>query len=132
MPFYLLLGIRQGSILSFRLHYTTHRLTLSDEPPSIYTLGSLAVSLTVCLAKDTIYALSNQLWQLRCNSSNVIEIEQVLLQDFDRPPDAVVFFNWGIETKDETLAIVADDRLHLFQLNPNSRLNFHNVELGQV
>ncbi|KAG1176243.1 hypothetical protein G6F70_003534 [Rhizopus microsporus] len=132
MPFYFLLGIRQGSILSFRLHYTTHRLTLSDEPPSIYTLGSLAVSLTVCLAKDTIYALSNQLWQLRCNSSNVIETEQVLLQGFDRAPDAVAFFNWGIETKDETLALVADDRLHLFQLSPNSRLNFHNVELGQT
>lgn len=132
MPLRFLVGSHQGSLLSFRIPPTGSDI-ISSEQPLIYTIGTLAVRLSPASHKDNIvYILSNQLWQLRCNSNDILKLEQILLPKFSKPIDAFAPFNCDFQSQGESVAVIADDKLHIFNLNQKGHMNTRRIMLEQV
>ncbi|KAG0749099.1 hypothetical protein G6F57_004890 [Rhizopus arrhizus] len=132
MPLRFLVGSHQGSLLSFRIPPTGSDI-ISSEQPLIYTIGTLAVRLSPASHKDNIvYILSNQLWQLRCNSNDILKLEQILLPKFSKPIDAFAPFNCDFQSQGESVAVIADDKLHIFNLNQKGHMNTRRIMLEQT
>ncbi|KAG1041169.1 hypothetical protein G6F43_012146 [Rhizopus delemar] len=132
MPLRFLVGSHQGTLLSFRIPPTGSDI-ISSEQPLIYSIGTLAVRLSPASHKDHIvYILSNQLWQLRCNNNDILKLEQILLPKFSKPIDAFTPFNCHFQSQGESVAVIADDKLHIFNLNQKGHMNTRRIMLEQT
>ncbi|CAO3696541.1 unnamed protein product [Rhizopus stolonifer] len=132
-PLRFLVGTHHGLLLSFRILPATSNKIISDEPPLIYNVGHLAVRLSSsCHRNDIAYALSSQLCQIRSNSDDTIRLEKVLLPQFNRPIDAFVSFDCGLDLSEESVAVVADGKLHVYILNQMGDINSRRIPLNQT
>ena len=134
-PYFFLVGLRQGSVLSFKMDIHTNKL-ISDDRPHLHNIGSRAVRLSpLYQCKDAVYALSEQLWKLTGSERNELEMEHILLPKFNQSVDAFTAFDCDLpllHTTGEPLAVVADDKLQIFQLGFQSQTNTFKINLGEV
>lgn len=133
-PLYFLVGLRQGSILSFKVDLKDTILT--KERPHMHNIGSRAVRLSPQYqSKNALYALSEQLWRMTCSDKNQLEMEHILLPKFSKSIDAFAPFDCDLpllHTTGEPLAVVADGKLQIFQLSLKSQTNTYKINLGEV
>jgi hypothetical protein len=134
-PLYFLIGLRQGSILSFKMDLTSNIIIL-DKRPHLHNIGSRAVRLSpIYESKSAVYALSEELWRMACSETNQLEMEHILLPKFNKSTDAFAPFDCDLpllHTTGEPLAVVADDKLHIFQLGLKGQTNTYKINLGEV
>ncbi|KAI8377233.1 mono-functional DNA-alkylating methyl methanesulfonate N-term-domain-containing protein [Choanephora cucurbitarum] len=135
-PIYLIVGLRQGDLLSFKVNdgLLMEEVLVQKKQPYLHAIGSQTVKLFSC-SRNGIYALSEQLWRLTCSDKDRIELEQVLLPRFQRSIDTIVCFDADMPLLRQTgnpLAVFADDKLHMFQLNLESKINTNKIQLGQT
>lgn len=141
-PLFLLIGLRQGSILSFQLTTSVseeddENIIFADKQPHLHKAGARAVRLSPSCHQlnHGVYALSDQLWKLTCSKRNRIEMEQILLPKFDRSIDAFTSFDCGLPTlfnTGEPLAVIADGKLQMYQLSLRSQTNTYKIHLDEV
>jgi hypothetical protein len=110
---------------------------LADKQPHLHNIGARAVRLSPSYHQlsNGVYALSDQLWKLTCSKRNRIEMEHILLPKFHRAIDAFASFNCGLPllcNTAEPLAIVADGKLQVYQLNLQGQTNTHKIQLYEV
>lgn len=134
-PYYFLVGLRQGSVLSFEVS-TDKSTIISDKRPHLHHIGSRAVRLSPQYqSKNACYALSEQLWRMTCSDRYQLEMEHILLPRFCKSINAFAPFDCDLpllHTTGEPLAIVADDKLQIFQLGLKSQINTFKINLGEV
>ncbi|KAI8354154.1 mono-functional DNA-alkylating methyl methanesulfonate N-term-domain-containing protein [Blakeslea trispora] len=133
---YIIVGLKQGDLLSFKVNDSilTEDTLIQKKQPYLHSIGSQAVKLFSSF-KNNMYALSDQLWRLSCSDKDCIELEQVLLPRFHRSIDAIACFDADMPLLCQTgdpLAVFADDKLHMFQLNLESKINTNKIHLGQM
>ncbi|KAI8072257.1 uncharacterized protein B0P05DRAFT_473866, partial [Gilbertella persicaria] len=132
-PLYFITGLRQGDLFSFKINHDPLDEAIVVKQPYSHNIGSRAVKL-LC-GHSGVYALCEQLWRLTCSIKDRIQLEQVLLPKFDRfmntiaPLDCDVPLLWNTG---ESFAVFADDRLYLFQLSLESKINTNKIYLGQT
>ncbi|KAI8087082.1 hypothetical protein BDF21DRAFT_335129, partial [Thamnidium elegans] len=133
-PLYFLLGLRQGSILSFKVDL--NNTIVFDKRPHLHNIGSRAVRLSPQYqSTDAVYALSEQLWRLTCFDTKQLEMEHILLPKFNNSIDAFAPFDCDLpllHTTGEPLAVVADGKLRIFQLGLKSQTNTYKINLGET
>jgi hypothetical protein len=137
-PLFLLVGLRQGSILSFKLNTSASEdIILADKRPHLYNIGARAVRLSPSSHRlnNGIYALSDQLWKLTCSKRNRVEMEHILLPKFERTIDAFASFDCGLPllfNTGEPLAVIVDSKLQVYQLSLSSETNTYKIHLNEV
>lgn len=133
-PFYFLVGLRQGSILSFKIDLD--KGVISDKRPHLHNIGSRAVRLSpLYQSKNAVYALSEQLWRITCSERSELVMEHILLPKFSKFIDAFAPFDCDLpllHTTGEPLAVVADGKLQIFQLSLQSQTNTFKINLGET
>ncbi|KAI9276361.1 mono-functional DNA-alkylating methyl methanesulfonate N-term-domain-containing protein [Sporodiniella umbellata] len=130
-PLKLLVGTRWGFLLSFSILPSSQSI-ISDLPSRVWSIGDLPVRLSTSFYRlDIVYALSSHMCQVRSDSNESVDLERVLLPSFDRPVDA--FSSFGCENSlQESIAIVADGKLHILLLDQEPGLNSSKTILGQT
>ncbi|KAI8984377.1 hypothetical protein BDF20DRAFT_934964 [Mycotypha africana] len=137
---YLLVGLKQGSILTFQLimsdQGTPNLKLMQDTCFSILNIGTCSVHLTPCLQNDlSIYALSDDLWKISCCDIDKLSTDRVLLPKFNSSVDAFIPLGCDSDSNiyaDETAALLVDDKLHIFQLSINAKMNTSKIRLGET
>lgn len=130
---YLIIGLRQGSFLTFKLEDLMESM---KKRPQLFNIGTFPVRLFLSSHEQTpnsMYALSEELWKLTCTATGGIELDHILLPRFRGRIDAFAPFNCGIYGQiGESVAIVVDSKLQVYQLDLESRKNTHQIFLGEV
>ncbi|KAI8992217.1 hypothetical protein BDB01DRAFT_420514 [Pilobolus umbonatus] len=111
--------------MTFMLTNDTESVIQTTTPASIHRIGSLPVYFPPSENSQSVYALSEELWRIRYLEK--IEMEQVLLPKFNRPISSFAFF-----IRSELLAVIADDRLHVFKLGTLNGVNIQKMKLGET
>ena len=133
---YIIVGLKQGDLLSFKVNDGTmmEDMLVQKKQPYLHSIGSQPIKL-ILSPRNGMYALSEQLWRLSCSDKDCIELEQILLPRFHRSIDTIACFDADMPLLRQTgnpLAVFADDKLHMFQLNLESKINTNKIQLGQV
>ncbi|KAG0185386.1 hypothetical protein DFQ28_009413 [Apophysomyces sp. BC1034] len=136
---YLLVGLRQGTLLCYRVNPTFSSTSPKCGPilcrsPVVCDLGSYAIRFTV-EAPHTIFALSDRLWRIECNElrRHALDIEKVFLQ---KPTSvsalAYLGTNYVLPLNTKILAMVEDCKLLLFDAGQGNRPTTRKIILGET
>ncbi|GAN02173.1 hypothetical protein MAM1_0018d01614 [Mucor ambiguus] len=124
---WLVLGLQQGSILCMPINFDQESIHLESRASHIIHVGQSAVGLVSC--EDGIYALSGQLWKISCTVDDNIHLDRVLVPKFDFI-NSFCLFDCGLRTLyGERIALIADDKLRVFALGPDTQLTTRKIEL---
>ncbi|KAL7315026.1 hypothetical protein PS15m_006533 [Mucor circinelloides] len=124
---WLVFGLRQGSLLCMPINSDQERGYLDSQASQIIRVGQSAVTLVPC--QDGVYALSGQLWKISCTMDENIHLDRVLISNFENI-NAFCLFDCGLPSLyGERVALVADDKLHTFDLCPETQLSTRKIEL---
>lgn len=123
-------------MLSFKMGSDNSDVIILDKRPHLHNVGSRAVRLSpLYQSKSAVYASSEELWRMTCSETNQLEMEHILLPKFSKSIDAFAPFDCDLpllHTTGEPLAVVADNKLQIFQLGFNSQTNTYKISLGEV
>ncbi|KAL9547920.1 hypothetical protein MBANPS3_005939 [Mucor bainieri] len=130
---WLVLGLRQGSVLCLAINFDQESIHVESSSSSpqhasqIFDVGQSAVDLVPC--EDGIYALSGLLWKITCTVDDAVRLDRVLVPKLGFI-NAFCLFDCGLSTAySERIALMADDKLHMFDLSPDTQLTTHKIEL---
>ncbi|KAI8140544.1 hypothetical protein BJV82DRAFT_520091 [Fennellomyces sp. T-0311] len=132
---FLLLGLRQGTILSFRMAVEGDQRLLYDVPPAVLRLGTCAVQFDKGSAtSDSILALSDRLWRIRYSNicPQLLEIEPVLLPNFSSSVESMVSFTLDRDNTIQALGVVADGFFHILKLSSKCTIGTRKISIGET
>ena len=147
-PCFLLVGLRQGTLISFSLNSNSqelHQLLSDNTWSAVLSIGTCAIefdtndsSTIMKKNRDTVLAFSDRLWRIKYNSicPQLLEVEPVLLPNFTSSTSVesvISLVGTSMNQKiGQVVGVIADGYFHLLYISSKCSISTRKITIGEV